>query len=81
MTKHHITHRIIEQLPTMVAYVDRDRLFRYVNTSYAAFFDLTPQEMLGKPLIDVLSEESHQRIKPNHDHVFASGERMEFSDS
>lgn len=81
MTKHHITHRIIEQLPTMVAYVDRDRLFRYVNTSYAAFFDLTPQEMLGKPLIDVLSEESYQRIKPNHDHVFASGERMEFSDS
>jgi len=65
----------------MVAYVDRDRLFRYINMSYAAFFNLNPEEMLGKPLTDVLSEESYQRIKPNHDHVFASGEKMEFSDS
>jgi len=81
MKKHHITHRIIEQLPTMVAYIDRARLFRFVNGSYAGFFDLTPEEMLGKPLTDVLSEESYQRIKPNHDYVFATGKKMEFSDS
>lgn len=81
MLKHHITHRIIEQLPTMVAYVDRERLFRFVNTAYASFFDLTPDDMLGKPVSEVLSEESYARIKPNHDRVFASGEKMVFSDS
>lgn len=80
MSISHITHRIIEQLPTMVAYVDYDRRFRFVNTAYASFFGLTPNGMLGQPVTDVLSDESYQRVKPNHDRVFTSGEKVEFSD-
>ncbi|MAL83132.1 MAG: intracellular signaling protein, partial [Idiomarina sp.] len=80
MSTNRITHRIIEQLPTMVAYVDVERRFRFVNTAYASFFDLTPDDMLGKPVTDVLSDESYQRVKPNHDRAFASGEKLEFSD-
>lgn len=80
MSTNRITHRIIEQLPTMVAYVDVERRFRFVNTAYASFFDLTPDDMLGRPVTDVLSDESYQRVKPNHDRVFSSGEKLEFSD-
>jgi len=80
MSTNRITHRIIEQLPTMVAYVDVERRFRFVNTAYASFFDLTPDDMLSKPVTDVLSDESYQRMKPNHDRVFASGEKLEFSE-
>ncbi len=50
MSTNRITHRIIEQLPTMVAYVDEDRCFRFVSTAYASFFDLMPDDMLGKPV-------------------------------
>lgn len=81
MSTNHITHKIIEQLPTMVAYVDRDRCFRFMNTAYASFFGLTPDDMLGKSVSEVLSGESYQRVKPNHDRVFASGEKFEFSEA
>ncbi|MDV6316614.1 diguanylate cyclase [Idiomarina sp. HP20-50] len=81
MSADHITHKVIAQLPTMVAYVDQSRCFRFVNTAYASFFGLKPDDMLGKPVLDVLSDESYQRVKPNHDHVFSHGEKMEFSES
>jgi len=81
MSTNRIIHKIIEQLPTMVAYVDVERRFRFVNTAYASFLGLTADEVLGKPVADVLSDESCQRVKPNHDHVFARGEKMEFSEA
>lgn len=55
---------ITDATPARIAYVDRDCRYRFVNQAYARQFGLTPPEVLGKSMRDILGPETIAHIEP-----------------
>ena len=49
---------IADILPVMVAYVDRDLVYRFVNKPLADWFSLPRKEMLGRAVREIIGEEA-----------------------
>src|SRR5690606_27377714 len=63
--------------PLIFTRCSRDLRYRFVNRAAASLVGLTPDEMIGRPLVDVLGEKNLTAIKPYIDRVLA-GESLEF---
>ncbi|TWD52106.1 PAS domain-containing sensor histidine kinase [Pseudomonas sp. SJZ131] len=51
---------IINAMPILISYVDRDQRFRLNNAAYLDWYGLTPQELFGKTIEEVLGEHAYQ---------------------
>ncbi|HKY32546.1 MAG TPA: PAS domain S-box protein [Candidatus Polarisedimenticolia bacterium] len=60
----HRVRQVLDSLPMLVSYVDSDRRYRFVNTSYEEWFGLSRAEILGRRLDEVLGKEAYQVIEP-----------------
>ncbi|MGN6201213.1 MAG: PAS domain-containing protein, partial [Solirubrobacterales bacterium] len=49
--------KMLNALPAMVGYWDRDLRNRMANDAYVAFFGMTPAEMYGRHIREVLGED------------------------
>lgn len=47
---------MLDALPSLVSYWDRQLLCRYANAAYSAWFNTTPEALLGRHLREVLGE-------------------------
>jgi PAS domain S-box-containing protein len=63
---------LIQNLPTGVAYLDRDLVFRVVNPVYAAFVEVPAEQIVDRFLFDVLPADRSQ-IEPILREVLATG--------
>lgn len=54
---------ILDSIPAMVAYVDRDQRYRYANRVYAEWFDLTPETIVGRSIAEVVGSEAYAQIE------------------
>lgn len=70
-------HTIVDMLPQFVAYTDRELRYRFVNQTYQEKFGLTPDDVLGRTLPDVIGEAAFEKA---HHHVerALSGERLHY---
>ena len=68
---------IADAAPAYIAHLDTSRCFRFVNKAYAARFGLTPQQVVGKCLWDVVGHEAYESLRPYVDQVLA-GNAVEF---
>lgn len=59
-----IAERVIDGLPMLVAYVDRDLRYRFNNRTYEAIFGKTPRQLFGKPMSEVLDAETYRELQP-----------------
>ena len=50
---------IINAMPILISYVDREERFRLNNSAYLDWYGLTPQELYGKTIREVLGEEAY----------------------
>ena len=50
---------IINAMPILISYVDREERFRLNNSAYLDWYGLTPQELYGKTVREVLGEEAY----------------------
>ena len=50
---------IINAMPILISYVDREERFRLNNAAYLDWYGLTPQELYGRTVRDVLGEEAY----------------------
>ncbi|WP_058543925.1 PAS domain-containing protein [Pseudomonas sp. NA13] len=50
---------IINAMPILISYVDRQERFRLNNSAYLDWYGLTPQELYGKTVREVLGEEAY----------------------
>ncbi|EPL15628.1 PAS domain-containing protein [Pseudomonas sp. CF161] len=48
---------IINAMPVLIGYVDRDERFRLNNSAYLDWYGLTPQELYGKSIREVIGDE------------------------
>lgn len=71
---------ISDQTPAMIAYLDRDQRFRFVNAFYGSVFGIDPQQLIGKSLPEVRSPEIYAQTRPHVEKVLA-GTPTEFETS
>lgn len=68
---------VTDVAPVFLAHCDRDLRFKFVNRSYAARYGLSPEDCVGKTIVEIHGEEALERISPFVDRVLA-GEHVEF---
>lgn len=71
---------ITDTTPVMMTYCDLHHQYVYVNRAYAAFLARSPEELVGKPVREVLGERWYKGILPYIDKVL-QGETVEFEES
>ena len=55
---------ITDSIPAMVAFVDCDQRYRFVNRNYERWLGLKPEQMLGRLAREVYSEEHYAALQP-----------------
>ena len=73
----HRLRRITDNIPSMVAYIDRDRRYRFNSRYYEAWLDRPLSEITGRLVSEVLGAQAYAAIRANLDRAF-SGERVDF---
>jgi PAS domain S-box-containing protein len=68
---------IAETTPLILTRCSRDLRYLFANRAAAALFNLTPDKMIGKPLIDIMGQEAFSTVKPRIEQVLR-GEPVEF---
>jgi diguanylate cyclase (GGDEF)-like protein/PAS domain S-box-containing protein len=69
--------RITDNIPSMIAYIDSERRYRFNSRFYETWLDRPLGEITGRLLRDVLGPEAYASVKPNLDRAFG-GERVDF---
>ena len=62
---------ITDAVPAMIAYIDADRRYRFVNLGFAQEFGRSADELIGKRVEEVLGEENYAEVKPRLDAALA----------
>jgi PAS domain S-box-containing protein len=68
---------VAETTPLILTRCSRDLRYLFANRAAAALFGLTPDQMIGRPIVDVMGRRTFDVIKPRIDRVLA-GEQVEF---
>jgi two-component system, chemotaxis family, CheB/CheR fusion protein len=63
-----------------IAHCSADRRFLFVNKAYAARFGLTPGQLVGRPVAEILGEEAYETIRPYVERVL-TGESLQYETS
>ncbi|MCC8628402.1 PAS domain-containing sensor histidine kinase [Xanthomonas vesicatoria] len=46
--------RVTDALPVLIAFIDKNLVYRFANRSYEDWIGIPPQDVVGKPLVDVV---------------------------
>ncbi len=68
---------LADTLPVLVAYVDADERYRFVNKGYESWFGQTRDQILGRQVRDVVGDVAYEQLAPSIERAL-KGER--FSD-
>jgi PAS domain S-box-containing protein len=55
---------IADAMPVLLSYIDRDRRYRFVNRRYAAWFRRSLDDVIGRPMEEVLGRAVMDRVSP-----------------
>ncbi|RDV14508.1 PAS domain S-box protein [Pontibacter diazotrophicus] len=68
---------ITDALPVLIGYLDKEEKYRFANKAYEAWFNQKPEELLGRPVREVVGEKAYQGVKVYIERALA-GERLDF---
>lgn len=68
---------VLDAMPGLVAYFDQDLRYRFCNQTYKKWFDIEPQTLIGKHLVDVVGPEACELIVPRFQRTL-NGETVEW---
>jgi len=72
-----VTETVLDNLPLLVAYVDKDQRYRFNNMAYERWFGTKPKDIYGKRLADLLGEAAYRDLQPYAEQVL-SGQPVTF---
>lgn len=72
-----LTALIANSMPALVAYIDPQHCFRYVNKAYQEWLDIPREDLMGQPVGILLGPRYEKFFRPLMDRALA-GERLEF---
>ncbi|HZT55816.1 MAG TPA: EAL domain-containing protein, partial [Burkholderiaceae bacterium] len=62
---------ITDNIPAMVAFVDSEQRYRFVNRNYQRWLGLKPETMLGRTALEVYGEEHYGHLQPHIERALA----------
>ena len=68
---------ISNALPALISYIGQDLRYHTCNEAYLKWFDLSREEIIGKPVREVLGEEAWSAVGP-HIEAALSGETVDY---
>lgn len=68
---------VTNHAPVLLAHLDRDYRYKFVNQPYAAFFGRRPEEIVGKPAIEVVGAAQFEMERP-HIEAVLQGRQVQF---
>ncbi|KAA3653299.1 MAG: PAS domain S-box protein [Proteobacteria bacterium] len=68
---------IIDSIPALIAYVDRQRNYQFANKGYAEWFGLTKESIVGRSIRSVFGDEAYDQISGYLD-TASAGERVTY---
>lgn len=68
---------LADSLPAMVAYVDAEQRYRFLNAHAGAIFGIDPEDTIGKTILEARGEQVHRRLQP-HVEAALRGEHVAF---
>ncbi|MBT0961049.1 PAS-domain containing protein [Denitromonas iodatirespirans] len=68
---------IIDSIPALIAYVDRQRNYQFANKGYAEWFGLTKENIVGRSIRSVFGDEAYAQITGYLD-TASAGERVTY---
>jgi len=68
---------ILDAADMPINYCSADKTFLFVNKAYAQWYGQTPEEIIGKSLVDVLGKEGHETIRPYYERALR-GENVRY---
>lgn len=72
-----LSHLLLDAVTSPVIYVDNDHKYCFVNKAYAGWFELNPNDIIGKTIEDFLGREVYEQVKPYMDKAL-QGQRVQF---
>ena len=68
---------VTDAIPALIAYFDRDRVYRFANRGYAAWFGRSKETLVGRSIADVLGPQLHAELAPYVERAMA-GETVSY---
>jgi len=68
---------ILNSIPSLISYVDRDLRYKFVNQSYGRWFGLEPEKVIGKTVVEIIGQAGLESIQKHIDDTL-SGKFTEF---
>ncbi|MGM0571152.1 MAG: diguanylate cyclase [Pseudomonadota bacterium] len=68
---------LVDALPILISFVDNQYRYGEINAAYSRWFDVHPDQILGRKVVDVLGETAFNNIRQYMDTALA-GERVRF---
>jgi PAS domain S-box-containing protein len=62
---------VIDALPAVVTYVDRETRFRFFNRALCEWFGLKSEDVLGRTAAEVMGDDAYEEIRPRIEQAFA----------
>lgn len=63
--------RVTDAVPMLISYVDRDHIYRFANAAYRDWFDIDPQDMVGRHVESMIGEKAYADRKASIDRGLA----------
>ncbi len=60
---------LLDALPALISYVDKELRYQEINAAYEAFYDLSREQILGRRLSEILDPGDLERLQPYLDAV------------
>jgi PAS domain S-box-containing protein len=73
----HQLRLLTNALPVLIGYLDKEEKYRFANQAYQAWFNQNPEELLGRPVAEVVGHKAYHGVKGYIDRALA-GERLDF---
>ncbi|MDX9701013.1 MAG: PAS-domain containing protein [Rhodocyclaceae bacterium] len=68
---------IMDSIPALIAYVDRDEVYKFINRGYADWFGLDKEAIIGRSIADVFGAETYSQIS-HHLQTAHQGQRVSY---
>lgn len=68
---------VTDAMPMLIAYCDREMIYRFCNARYEDWFGLSQDDVVGKSVREVIGEDAFEAVRPYLDRALA-GERTGF---
>ena len=62
---------VTDAVPLLVAHVDRDHVYRFVNNAYEAWFGRRPEDIVGRPVREIMGEAFYEDRRASFERALA----------